>query len=94
MKRQNKTFTAKKRIKTTIDTLASWGELAHGDPEFEKRFCKGKCWIPCDVSWDSENMRVHYIIDSGQHVGDSFKMGEWMEFLSNYDYGHGYKGVY
>ena len=62
--------------------LSSWTDLAHDETKgFCQRFCP-KAWILTQVSWDSENMRFVYILDSGQHVGDSVKITEWLEFLS------------
>jgi len=88
-------MTAKKDIENTEDSnavsvestallavLSSWGDLAHDETKgFCQRFCPS-AWILTYVSWDSENMRFVYILDSGQHVGDSVKITEWLEFLS------------
>jgi hypothetical protein len=62
--------------------LDSWGSIAHDDKSgFMERFCPKAC-ILTQVSWDSENMRFVYILDCGQHVADSVKITEWLEFLS------------
>jgi hypothetical protein len=68
-----------------LAVLSSWGELAHDETKgFCQRFCP-KAWILTQVSWDSENMRFVYILDCGQHVADSVKISEWLEFLSAND---------
>lgn len=65
-----------------LAVLSSWGDLAHDETKgFCQRFCP-KAWILTQVSWDSENMRFVYILDCGQHVADSVKITEWLEFLS------------
>jgi len=65
-----------------LAVLSSWGDLAHDDTKgFCQRFCP-KAWILAQVSWDSENMLFVYILDCGQHVADSVKITEWLEFLS------------
>ena len=65
-----------------LAVLSLWGDLAHDETKgFRQRFCP-KAWILTQVSWDSENMRFVYIIDCGQHVSDSVKITEWLEFLS------------
>lgn len=65
-----------------LATLSVWGELAHDESKgFRERFCP-QAWILTNVSWDSENMRFVYILDCGQHVSDSVKIAEWLEFLS------------
>jgi hypothetical protein len=65
-----------------LAVLDSWGSIAHDDKSgFMERFCP-KAWILTQVSWDSENMRFVYILDCGQHVADSVKITEWLEFLS------------
>lgn len=68
-------------IEETLETLKEWGELTD-TPEFIERFCPC-AWILTHVSWDSENMRFVYILDCGQHVADSVKIGEWVEFLND-----------
>ena len=65
-----------------LAVLSKWGDLAHDESKgFVERFCP-KAWILTQVSWDSENMRFVYILDCGQHVADSVKISEWLEFLS------------
>jgi hypothetical protein len=66
-----------------LDVLSSWEKLAH---DKEKDFCKRFCpdaWVLTHISWNSENMRYVYILDCGQHVVDSVKISEWLEFLSD-----------
>ena len=66
-----------------LATLDSWSGIAHDEKGgFIKRFCPN-AWILTQVSWDSENMRFVYILDCGQHVADSVKISEWLEFLSD-----------
>jgi hypothetical protein len=68
-----------------LAALDSWGSIAHDEKGgFVDRFCP-KAWILTQVSWDSENMRFVYILDCGQHVSDSVKITEWLEFLSAND---------
>lgn len=65
-----------------LAVLSSWSDLAHDETKgFCKRFCPN-ARILTQVSWDSENMRFVYILDCGQHVADSVKISEWLEFLS------------
>ena len=79
------TPTEKRAAIASSDLLAaldSWGSIAHDENSgFMERFCP-KAWILTQVSWDSENMRFVYILDCGQHVADSVKITEWLEFLS------------
>ena len=69
---------------TSTDLLAglkSWGDIAHNDNSgFAEKFCPD-AWMLASVSWDCENMRVVYILDSGQHIANSFKIEEWIDFL-------------
>jgi hypothetical protein len=78
------TPTEKRAAIASSDLLAaldSWGSIAHDENGgFVERFCP-KAWILTQVSWDSENMRFVYILDCGQHVADSVKITEWLEFL-------------
>lgn len=68
-----------------LAALDLWGDIAHDEKGgFIERFCPN-AWILTQVSWDSENMRFVYILDCGQHVADSVKITEWMEFLSAND---------
>jgi hypothetical protein len=65
-----------------LAALDSWGSIARDEKSgFVERFCPN-AWILTQVSWDSENMRFVYILDCGQHVADSVKITEWLEFLS------------
>jgi hypothetical protein len=63
-----------------IQALSSWGNIAYESESFKKLFCP-HAWIITQVTWDSDNMRLVYILDNGQHVADSFKMEEWLKFL-------------
>jgi len=57
------------------------GDIAFDEKNgFVERFCPN-AWILTQVSWDCENMRFVYILDCGQHVSDSVKITEWLEFL-------------
>ena len=80
-----KTPKKKRAAIASSDLLAAldfWGGIAHDDKGgFMERFCP-KAWILTQVSWDSENMRFVYILECGQHVADSVKITEWLEFLS------------
>jgi hypothetical protein len=75
---------ARDSVESTVllAVLSSWGDLAHdGTKGFCERFCPN-AWMLTQVSWDSENMRFVYILDCGQHVSDSVKITEWLEFHS------------
>lgn len=66
-----------------LAALDSWADIAHDKNRgFVKKFCP-HAWILTSVTWDSENMRFVYILKSGQHVCDSVKITEWLEFLSD-----------
>lgn len=65
-----------------LAALSAWEDIAYDDDGgFCERFCSG-AWILTQVTWDSENMRFVYILSCGQHVSDSVKITEWLEFLS------------
>jgi hypothetical protein len=65
-----------------LAALSSWSDLAHDETKgFCQRFCPS-AWMLTSVSWDSENMRISYVLDSGQHIANSVKITEWLEFLS------------
>lgn len=68
-----------------LSVLSRWESLAYDETRgFCKRFCPN-AWILVQVSWDSENMRFVYILDSGRHIADSVKITEWLEFLLEND---------
>lgn len=68
----------------TIDeTLKFWESIIfHNEKTFMNVFCKN-AWILTSVSWNSETMHFNYILECGQHVGDSVKMGKWYQFLKD-----------
>jgi hypothetical protein len=71
-------------MENIIKALAEWGRVAHGkEREFLDEFCHG-AWILTQATWDSENMRFVYILDSGQHIADSVKMEKWLDFYNKY----------
>ena len=66
----------------TLTTLSEWGKIAHDDnSNFVEKFCPHASLLT-QVTWDSENMRFVYILKSGQHVADSVKISEWLDFIS------------
>ena len=67
-------------VSNSLKMLEAWGTIAFKSRNFSKRFC-ADAYILTEVCWDSENMRVAYIMKSGQHIGSSFKMEEWLNFL-------------
>lgn len=70
-------------IATFLETLTLWESIIfENEMAFMDAFCKD-AWILTSVSWNSENMRYVYILESGQHISDSAKMDEWMEFLKD-----------
>lgn len=70
-----------KNSELVVKELQEWGNIAYDESNgFIEKFCP-KAWILTSVSWDSENMRIVYILSCGQHVSDSFKMSEWLDFL-------------
>lgn len=71
--------------KEILKTLDHWGDIAFDNEEtFFAEFCPD-AWILTQVSWDCENMRIVYILDSGQHISDSFKIDKWIKFLEKYN---------
>lgn len=64
-----------------LSTLERWGRIAFDSEEFVEKFCP-RAEILTSVSWDSENMRFVYILNSGEHIGDSVKITEWLEFIN------------
>ena len=65
-----------------LAALESWGSIVHDDEGgFIERFCPA-AWILTQVTWGSKNMRFVYILSCGQHIADSVKITEWLEFLS------------
>jgi len=65
-----------------LAVLSSWEDLAHDETKgFCQRFCPN-AWILTHVSWDSENMRFVYILENGQHISQSVKITEWLEWLA------------
>lgn len=66
-----------------LKILEFWGSVAHDENSgFVEKFCPS-AWIITNVTWDSDNMRFTYILSCGQHISDSVKMTEWLEFLTN-----------
>ena len=66
--------------KEIIACLRSWEDVAFDKQSgFMDRFCP-RAWELTQVSWDSENMRIVYVLASGQHIADSVKITEWLEF--------------
>ena len=54
--------------------------LFENKEKFLKRFCQN-AWYLDSFSWNSENMHFTYVLDSGQHIGDSIKLKEWFDFF-------------
>lgn len=64
-----------------LAVLKSWEDIAHDDNRiFINHFCPD-AWMLTSVSWDCENIRIVYILNSGQHISNSFKIEEWLDFL-------------
>jgi hypothetical protein len=52
---------------------------------FTSRFCKGDVFDLYAVYFSTESVSIHYILDGkslGQHVGDSFKLTEFMQWYT------------
>jgi hypothetical protein len=82
LKKENNRMIKDIPIGDVLSVLDTWAEIAHDEKSgFVERFCP-KAWILTQVSWDSDNMRFVYILECGQHVSDSVKISEWLEFLS------------
>lgn len=75
----------------SIENIKEWIELIENviytdsncPTSFEKEFCDGNELT--GVSFNSENMIVNYIISSGQHIVNSFKLIELNKWLENDD---------
>jgi hypothetical protein len=80
----SKPFRITKRQQKTINALNDW-ECVVFDHEvaFLEKFAQGDAWMLTTVSWDSENMRLVYILGSGQHISDSAPMQAWLEFYND-----------
>lgn len=66
----------------TIDTLKGWSLIAcEREAEFLERFCHGGFML-ANRSWNGCTMHFTYILRSGQHVADSIKMDEWLDFVN------------
>ena len=69
-----------------VEVLSAIREWEHVVSEHEAAFLHDFCndaWILVEVSWDSENMRFVYVINSGQHISDSIKIEKWFEFIES-----------
>jgi hypothetical protein len=70
--------------KQVINTLEQWERIAFDhEPAFLERFCSGDAWQLINVSWSANHMKIGYIVDSGQHIGDSVAITEWLDFLDD-----------
>ena len=64
-----------------IKSFKKWEDfLFENEEKFLKRFCQNASELD-KFSWNSENMHFTYVLDSGQHIGDSIKLKEWFDFL-------------
>jgi hypothetical protein len=78
-----------KDIQSTLDTLNDWEYIAFDNNEKFLQTFAGvtKAWILNHISFDSNNMRFVYILDSGQHVSDSVKVEDWLNFVKDIESG-------
>ena len=71
----------------TIETLLYWEHfISYNEESFIKKFLKGDVMAITSISWNSENMKIVYVLNSGQHVADSKQMRyflRWKEELDN-----------
>jgi len=66
-----------------LSAIREWEQIIfQHEPAFLHDFCND-AWILVEVSWDSENMRFVYVINSGQHISDSIKIEKWVEFIES-----------
>lgn len=72
-----------KDIQSTLDTLNDWEDIAFiNEEKFLQTFANmTKAWILTHISFGSNNMRYVYILDSGQHITDSVKIEDWLNFV-------------
>lgn len=64
-----------------IKTLTEWERVAFSsEPDFLDAFCH-KANELLGVYWSADNMKVYYLLKSGQHVTDTHPMAAWMAFF-------------
>ena len=50
--------------------------------DFLDRFARGPAFELTQLAIDSENVRLVYVLDSGQHIADSVKLADVLWWLS------------
>jgi len=69
---------------TTIK-LSHWEQEAfEREEEFLRTFCGENATDLTEISFGSEKFRFTYVLDYGQHVGDSRSMDLWFDFLERH----------
>jgi hypothetical protein len=72
-------------MEDTLEKIKEWEKIINSnEKKFIHKFCKKyDTMMLGGIYWNSENMSVHYILFSGRHISDSFKIKEWEEFLKS-----------
>ncbi len=66
-----------------LSVLFTWSELAYAkEKELMDSFAKGKVTLLglTGIYWNDENFEIKYILESGQHIMDTFPIGQWLEW--------------
>ena len=68
----------------TLKTLEKWEGIAFDhEPAFMEYFSIHGELI--GISFSSENVNIYNVLHTGQHIKDSRKMEEWLEFIKTYE---------
>lgn len=69
------------------DLLKTWERIAFQNEKlFLKHFTRiNDAWILQSVSWNSESIKFVYILQNGQHIGDSSDIHQWYSFLEKFN---------
>jgi len=59
--------------------------IFENDESFMKEFCKGNFWILNNIYFNDEYLKLHYILDCGQHIGDAVPIEDYFKWRDKND---------
>ena len=66
--------------KHILEQLRDWENLiANNKAKFQARFCNNDELL--SLSFNSETIYIHHLTKAGAHIGNSFPMREFLDFL-------------
>ena len=69
---------------TCLQILDIWERSVFENEEsFLGTFACANANILTQISWDTNFMRIVYIVEDGAHIGDSVEIAKWLEWYNN-----------